>query len=245
MLRKITALLVLTFTFISCQFTETMTLNEDGSGRMTVSMDLSEMMGMMGDMEKDSTMVKTDTIISFKDVFKEKKDSISQLPTEEQQKLKTLENYSIHMNIDPEAKKMIVDIFTDFDDVSESNDLMKAFEEMDGVVPSMGGGNSKEEDGNDNNVGVKYSFKRGVFKRDSYIIDLEKHKAQVDSITSIESFMSAMTYKIKYTFPRKIKSASVEDALFSSDGKTIEFERSFVDYIKNPDVMDLEVKLEK
>ena len=57
--------------------------------------------------------------------------------------------------------------------------------------------------------------------------------------------MSGMTYKLKYTFPRKIKKSSVEDATYSLDGKTIEMERSFIDYIKNPDIMDLEVELEK
>jgi len=222
-----------------------MVLNEDGSGRMTISMDLSEMMVMMGEMGKDSTMVKTDTIFSFKEVFEEKKDSISQLSSKEQAKLKALENYSIRMDMDPEENKMIVDIFNDFKDVSESNDLMKAFEEMDDVMPSMSDDNSKEEDGDDNNVAVRYSFKKGVFKRDAYIIDVEKHKTQIDSMASVESFMSAMTYKIKYTFPREIKSASVEDATYSLDKKTIEFERSFVEYIKNPDIMDLEVKLKK
>ncbi|MCF6306548.1 MAG: hypothetical protein L3J09_01185 [Flavobacteriaceae bacterium] len=246
MLRKIITLLVLSITLVSCQFTETMTLNEDGSGRMTISMDLSEMMGMMGEMGKDSTMVKTDTIISFKEIFEEKKDSISKLSAEEKEKLKALENYSVHMNMDPETNKMIVDIFSDFKDVSESNDLMKAFEEMDDVMPNMGADDKKQdEEADDNNVAVRYSFKKGVFKRDAYIVDVEKHKTQVDSMASIESFMGAMTYKIKYTFPRKIKSASVEDALYSADGKTIEFERSFVDYIKNPDVLDLEVELEK
>ena len=206
MLRKITALLVLTFTFVSCQFTETMTLNEDGSGRMAISMDLGEMMSMMGEMGKDSTMVKSDTIISFKEMFEEKKDSISKLSKKEQQKLKALENYSIRMDMDPEKNKMVVDIFSDFKDVSESNDLMKAFEEMDDVMPSMGADDTKKDnDGNDNNIGVKYSYKRGVFKRDAYIVDIEKHKTQVDSMASVESFMSAMTYRIKYTFPRKIK----------------------------------------
>lgn len=246
MLRKIIILLVLSVTLVSCQFTETMVLNEDGSGKMAISMDLGEMMAMMGEMGKDSTMVKTDTIITFKEMFEEKKDSISKLSAEEQRRLKALENYSIRMNMDPDTNKMIVDIFSDFKDVSEANDLMAAFEEMDDVVPNMGSEDSKEdEDGDENNVAVRYSFKKGVFKRDAYIVDVEKHKTQVDSMASIESFMSAMTYKIKYTFPRKIKSASVEDAMYSADGKTIEFERSFIDYIKNPDVLDLEVKLEK
>ena len=57
--------------------------------------------------------------------------------------------------------------------------------------------------------------------------------------------MSGITYKVKYTFPRKIKSTSVEDATFSLDGKTLELQRNFIDYMKNPDVLDIEVVLEK
>ena len=75
MLRKLIVLLVFAFTLISCQFTETMTLNEDGSGQMSIEMDLSEMMAIGNEMSKDSTLVKTDTIISFKDIFREKKDN--------------------------------------------------------------------------------------------------------------------------------------------------------------------------
>ncbi len=247
MLRKIITLLLLSVTLVSCQFTETMVLNEDGSGTMSVSMDLGEMMAMMGEMGKDSTMVKTDTIISFKEMFEEKKDSISKLSAEEQQKLKALENYKIRMDMDPEISKMVVDIFSDFKNVSEANDLMKGFEGIDNVVPGMGDDNKNDSDdgSNNSNIAVRYSYKKGVFKRDAYIVNVEKHKAQLDSMASVESFMGEIKYKIKYTFPRKIKSASIDDAMFSADGKTIEFERSFLEYLKNPDVLDLEVKLKK
>ncbi len=244
MLQKIISLLALSFTLLSCQFTEIMVINEDGSGRMSISMDLSEMMAIGGEMAKDSTMVKSDTIISFKEMFEEHKDSISQLSTKEQQRLKTFEDYKIRMLTDPETNKMIVDIFVDFKNVSKANDLMRAFDESDGFVPGM----SESTDGStseENNVGVKYSFKKGIFKRDAYIIDKEKHKTQIDSMASVASFMGGMTYKLNYTFPRKIKKSSVEDATYSLDGKTIEIQRTFLEYMKNPDVLDLEVELEK
>ena len=244
MFQKVIFLLALIFTMVSCQFTETMVINEDGSGRMSISMDLSEMMAIGGEMAKDSTMVKSDTIVSFKDIFEEKKDSIAQLSPKEQKKLKALENYNIHMVTDPETNKMIVDIFIDFKNVSEANDLMKGFEETGNLMPGMNDTNNESEEDDDNNIGVKYSYKKGVFKRDAYIIDTEKYKTQVDSMASVESFMSGMTYKLKYTFPRKIKSASADDATYSLDGKTIELQRNFLEYIKNPDVFDLEVKLE-
>jgi len=245
MLRKLIALLVLTFTVISCQFTETMTLNKDGSGRLSIEMDLSEMMAIGGEMAKDSTLTKTDTIISFKDIFEEKKDSIAQLSAKEQRQLRAMEAYNIHMVTDPETNQMVVDIFIDFKDVSQANDLMKGFEETGNLIPGMEEDNANEEESDDTNVAVNYSFKKGVFKRDAYIIDAEKHKTQVDSLGSVESFMSGMTYKLKYTFPRKIKKSSSEDATYSLDGKTIELQRTFLEYLKNPDVLDLEVELEK
>ena len=73
---------------VSCQFTETMVINEDGSGRMSISMDLSEMMAFSGEMESDSTITKMDTIIPFKYILEDKKDSIAQLSTREQKKIK-------------------------------------------------------------------------------------------------------------------------------------------------------------
>ena len=59
-----------------------------------------------------------------------------------------------------------------------------------------------------------------------------------------EGFMGTMVYKLKYTFPKKIVKSSIEDARFSLDGKTIEVESTFLEYLKNPDVLDLEVELE-
>lgn len=221
-----------------------MVINEDGSGRMSISMDLSEMMAFSGEMMTDSTITKMDTIIPFKYILEEEKDSIAKLSIKEQKRLKELENYNIRLLTDPEINQMVIDIFTDFKDVSEANDLMKAFDETDEFIPGM---NMEGEDssGNETNVGVTYSYKRGIFKRDSYILDPEKYQVQMDSIKEVESFMSGMTYKLKYTFPHKIKKSSVEDATYSLDGKTLELERTFIEYLKNPDIMDLEVELEK
>ncbi len=244
MLQKFLLLLVLLFTLVSCQLTETMVIHEDGSGSISISMDLSEMMAFSGEMMTDSTITKMDTIIPFKYILEEEKDSIAQLSIREQIRLKELENYNIHLLTDPEINQMVIDIFTDFKDVSEANDLMKAFDETDEFIPGMKM-DEDDDSSNETNVGVNYSFKRGVFKRDSYILDPEKYQVQMDSIKEVESFMSGMTYKLKYTFPKKIKNSSVEDATYSLDGKTIEMERSFIDYIKNPDIMDLEIELEK
>ncbi len=105
MVYKLLALIGLIFCLVGCQFTETMVLNEDGTGRMTLSMDLTEMMAISGEMGKDSTMVKQDTVISFKDILEEKKDSIAELPKEERQRLEAMENYNLRMFSDPKPMK--------------------------------------------------------------------------------------------------------------------------------------------
>ncbi|AVI50160.1 hypothetical protein C5O00_02830 [Pukyongia salina] len=243
-MKQILVLILGAFSLVSCQFNETLVLNEDGTGRMSLSMDLSEMMAFGGEMSQDSTFTKQDTIVSLKEIFEEKKDSISKLSKAEQKRLKAIENYKIHMVSDPDENKLIVDVFSDFKDVSEANNLMQGFEQTESLLPGNKSAGADDDSPESELLGVSYTFKKGVFKRDAFIKDEERHKSQLDSLKQAESFMSSMKYKIKYTFPRRIKKASAEDATYSLDGKTIELERNFLDYFKNPDVLDLEVELE-
>lgn len=246
MLSKFVFGLVLAFVITSCQFTETMVLNEDGSGRMAIEMDLSEMMAF-GGMETDSVPVKMDTLISMKKFLEEKKDSIATLSLAKQKKLKETENYNVHMTMDSETSSMFVDVYIDFKNVKEANNLMKGLNQGSNFVPgvSMDGAEGEEEkEESPEVVGIDFSFKNGVFKRDAYIIDEKQHQQEIDSMKSAEVFMSSMKYKLKYTFPKKILRSSVEDATYSLDGKTIELERNFIDYMKDPNVLDLEVEIE-
>ncbi len=230
----------------SCQFTETMVLNEDGSGRMSINVDMGEFMGMPGVMDGDSAMTKQDTIILYKTLLTEKKDSIASLPKEIQDRLNALENYQLHLFSDPDQKQFTMDVFTDFKTVGEANDILSAFGQSGSFIP--GTTNTSDQENSDFDepefIGVNYTFERGKFKRDAFIKNIEGHQAQIDSLKQTESFMDGITYKIKYTFPRKIKSTSVSDVLYSEDRKTMELERGFLEYFKNPDVLDLEVELE-
>lgn len=243
---RVVGFLLVALSLVSCQFTETMVMNEDGTGRMTLSVDMGEIMAMSNEFAKDSSLQKTDTIISFKDILAEKKDSISKLSKAQQKRLKAMENYNIHMASDPENKEFVMDVFTDFKNVSEANDLMKGFDLSSDYMPGANKNSEEkaEQSEDDDVLGVKFSYSKGHFKRDAYIMDQKRYQQQLDSLTKTESFMSGISYKLKYTFPRKIKSTTAEDATFSLDGKTMELERSFLEYFKNPDVLDVEVELE-
>ncbi len=244
MLKKLILITILASTIISCQFTETMVLNEDGSGTMSVEVNMNEMMAFGAGMMMDSTMTEIDTLISIKQFLLEKKDSISQLPIEEQQKMKAMENFNIRFKMDAEASEMIFDIYTNFSNVNEANELMKGLDSMDQFMP---GEETTEESGTSSTevLGTSYSFSNGIFKRDAFIKDKAAHQKEIDSLKNSEAFLGGMQYTLKYTFPRKIIKSSIAEATYSMDGKTMIIEKSFLDYFKNPDVLDLEVELEK
>lgn len=238
---------LITLVMVSCNFTEQMTMNEDGSGRLTVNFDASELMAMAGDMggdEQDEEKEKVDSIIDFKQFIEENKDSIMALPADEQAKIMAMERFKMRMLIDEAEGIMKFNIFTDFQDVSEANDITSSFDNLDGF---MGDGQQANQSGapkNEENVKVKYSMEGNTFKRDAYILDAEKYKVQLDSMASMEMFLSTSTYKLEYKFPRKVKSTNRETATLSADGMTVYYEVNFMEYMKDPDLLDLEVVLE-
>ena len=242
---KLLFLLVFAGLVSSCQFTETMVLNADGSGTMSMELNLNEMMAFGGMSEMVTAESKMDTVIYIKDFLEEKKDSISKLSQADQQKLKKLENYKVNINIDSEEKIMKYDISIDFKKVSEANDILSALEQVENIGPSSQKDPSEvKKDETPDIIGVNYSFDKNIFKRDAFIKDKKIHQQQVDSLKQTEAFFAGSLYTLSYTFPKKIKEASNPNAVFSNDKKTMVIRVQFIDYFKDPDLLDLEVKLE-
>ena len=242
---KLLFLAVLAVLTTSCQFTETMVMNADGSGTMSMELNLNEMMAFGGMSETEEAVVKVDTIIYMKDFLEEKRDSISKLSQGEQQKLKKLENYNVHINMDSEEKIMKYDISIDFKNVNQANDIMNALEQVENIGPSskMDASETKKEETPDI-IGVNYFFEKNTFKRDAFIKDKIVHQQQVDSLKQTEAFFAGSLYTLNYTFPKKIKRASNPNAVYSNNKKTIVIRTQFIDYFKDPDLLDLEVELE-
>ncbi len=236
---------------IGCNFTEDLYLNDDGSGKISISFDGSELMKMGGDKISEGKEEIIDSTIVFKDFLEEKKDSISKLPPDEQKKLKRLENFKMHMVMNSASQEMSFDMYSKFNKVSELGDIFNDFKTASTVGNQSQGAtkgqsppmtmSSSESDGSR----VLYSFKNNKFKRVADIIDKEKLKNSLDSLESMKMFLANSKYKLKYHFPRKIKKISSEKALFSQDGKSFTLEVDFMEYMENPKILDVEVELEK
>ncbi|ASV31012.1 hypothetical protein [Maribacter cobaltidurans] len=242
--KKVFFAIFLTVFFIACNFTEEIHLNKDGSGKMNIGFDGSEMLQMIPASDSLSTKEVIDSTLVFKDFLREKKDSIAQLPIEEQEKLKKLEPFSIHMVVDEPNGVMNFDMFSDFKNVSDVNDAFNAFQNASTIGPSAGDA-SMPKKSSDGATQVSYSFNGNKFVRETEIKDMELFKKSLDSLQSAEMFLGGSTYTFKYHFPKRVKSTNVEKATFSMDGKTMIYEVNFLDMLKDPESIKIEVELEK
>ncbi|MFK7814384.1 MAG: hypothetical protein AB8B59_17935 [Maribacter sp.] len=236
-------------TFSSCNFTEEMTIQPDGSGDISINFDGSSLMQMAGDkLSENGEVQQMDSIIDFSHFLEEKKDSISLLSTEEQEKLKALENFKMRISMDTEAQKMDFSMVTDFKDVNELADMMSSFQKASAVQKPGGSvmANQKSPMGSGSQgTDVEYSFTDNRFSRVTTIVDRELFQQSVDSLEQARMFLGESTYTLNYHFPKKIKEISAKDALFSQDGKSFTLEVDFLELMENPKVLDIEVELEK
>ena len=229
----------------ACNFTEEIFLEENGSGKISIHFDGSELMDMMSSMDSTKQEQPIDSLLVFKDLLEAKKDSISKLSPEEQAKLKKLEPFSMHMVMNPEENVLKFDLFSDFTNVAEVNDAFNAFQSASALGPTGDqDAASPPIEPQDASTEIEYAFSGNSFSRKAKIIDPELFQRGLDSLQGSEMFLSGSTYTLKYHFPKRVKSTTAEEATFSADGKTLIYQVPFIDLMKNPEILNLEVVLE-
>ncbi|GGG34643.1 hypothetical protein GCM10011414_00120 [Croceivirga lutea] len=243
---KFLSFLTVAVLVVACNFTEEIFLDDNGSGKINIHFNGDELMAAMGSMGTDSTSLeeKIDTTLVFRDLLEERKDSIAQLPVEEQEKLKKLEPFTMHMVMDSETQKMSFDMYSEFKNVNEVNDAFNAFQDASSIGPSSNNDAAGQKPPQ-MPTEVVYDFNGNTFSRTVKILDETLFEKSLDSLQSAEMFLSSSTYTFKYHFPRRIKATSAEGATFSMDGKTMIYEVNFLNMMKNPTAIDFTVELEK
>ncbi len=229
----------------SCMFTEELSIHDNGSGTYAFKMDMSQMMESMKDMSnrdslKDPEVL--DTIVLFKNILEEKKDSISQLTKDEQILLEGLEDLKLHMQIDEKNGKMLMDFVLDFKDISELKDMQNK------IAKAQALSDGKEQDNSlKSKADVEYTFDGKTFRRSVIMKDLSEEKLlEVEqSIKQSSSFLEGSMYRVIYHFESEIDNVSFNGAFISDDQKTLTIEVPLDSVMKNPKWLDFEVKLKK
>jgi hypothetical protein len=234
----------LAFAFLtSCQFSENIYINEDGTGKMEFSFDGTELMKMAGDGMGETNEKAMDSTFSFKELFEGKQDSIAQLPAEERAILEELKNFTMRMVMNPETKEMKMDMITEFKSVGELQDMFSKMNKLQALNKNQEV-NQASSMGQQSFTDLNYEYNGTIFKRNVTITDKALHQKMIDSLGEMTEMYASSTYKLNYHFPKPVKSVSNESALFSADRKMVTVSYSFMDYLLDPEALNLEVVLE-
>jgi len=233
--------IIIVISLMSCQITERVFIEEDGSGKFQFEIDMSGMIEAMSEFDDkkiDSNYVATDSIIKFSDILLEKKDSISKLPKDQREKLEKLKEMTAVIHEDKLNNKMTVSYYINFNNVSEIAEMQSLMSNADSMT-------------NDKAINIHsktrtdYSFKKNNFKRISKDKNLSETEIEEydNSMKDFNMFMNGSTYNLEYHFPRAIKKSSAKNATFSEDKKVIYIETTMQEATDTPSILDFEVKL--
>lgn len=234
---------VILFLATSCQVTETITINPDGSGNIEVVQlrDENSYMQLAGESYSHEEAFK-DTTYVFKEYIEKYKENFLKYTPEEQKLFQKYSNVKVHIK-ESSFEKEFKNVFSfDFGKVSEIPDLYKT-ENYAGDIKYNYALTAESH-----YYKVEYAFEGKVFKRLVSITDpveLQKTKDEFKKTGSkYTSLKQTQTYTLRYHFPGKIKSVSNEKAIISPDKKTFTVEFPLLDCLQNPEMTNLEVVLE-
>jgi len=228
---------------ISCQVTETVNINLDGSGTIeTISLrDEQSYMQLAGE-NYTSEEKFVDTSYVFNEYIKQYAENFSKLPNSEKDIFNKFKNVKVHIKKSSFEKEFRTTISQAFDKIEEVADLYKTEEYADDLE------NNYALVAEEHYYSVNYTFDGSVFKRIVKITDALELKKQQDMIegykTQLSKFKITQPYVLKYHFPRKIKVVSNSNAKISENRKSLELQFLISDCLQNPESTNLEVILE-
>lgn len=243
MKNKIYVLLLLVFFITSCQVTETIHLNEDGTGKIEINKlrDEQSYMQLMGENYSKEEVFK-DTTYIFKDLIAQHAETFSRLPAFEKAIFEKFNSVEVHSKKSSFEKEFRTTIRQKFTKIEEVADLYKTEEYADDIE------NNYALVAEEHYYSVNFTFDGKIFKRIVKITDAAELKKQQDKIAELKTRVAhlkiSQPYVLKYHFPRKIKSVSNLNAKISDDKKALELQFLITDCLMNPETTNLEVVLE-
>lgn len=242
-LKKVIAICIL-FIAVSCQVTERIDLNADGSGNIEV-MDLrdenSYMQLVQGNYSKEE--IYKDTTYVVADYLKKYKETFDRTAPADQQVYLKYSNVKVHKKKSSMEKEFRTTVSQNFKNASEIADLYKTEDYADNIK------NNYALSAEEHYYKVGYTYKANHFNRIVAITDSVHFKKRFDKIELLKARYKGLslvqTYELQYSFPNKIKSVSNPNAKISADKKSLSLQFLLTDCMQNPLSTNLEVILEE
>jgi hypothetical protein len=227
----------------SCQVTETIHINADGSGTIEVEdlRDENSYMQLAGENYSKESVFR-DTTYVFEEYINKHNDNFIKYTQPEQDLFSKFKNVKVHIKKSAFDKEFRTTISQSFQKIENVPDLYKTEDYADDIE------NNYALTAEEHNFNVGYTFEGSVFKRMVKITDVEKLKKKSEEIESLKKqtsqFKLVQSYVLNYHFPRKIKSVSNVNAIIGADQKSLKMQFLLSDCLQNPELTNLEVVLE-
>ncbi len=207
----------------------------------------SQMGGGDSSEEKEGKVM--DTTIVFKDIMETYKDSVAALPEDKRMAMEAVKDMYMTMTMDEAKSAFDFGIGLDFKSITELTNIQEKIEKVRSLnaqndqVDAMKGsplGKFMGEDSYD----CSYEYTENGFSRSTILPEdwnTEALKFDENDETDKEfmTYFENAYYVIEYTFPKKIKRYSVENAKLSNNDKTIIYKVSWLDFLKDPKLLDV------
>lgn len=235
--------LLLVLLTVSCQVTETIHLNSDGSGSIEVAMLRDEHSYMQIAQENYSKEdVYKDTTDVFGDYIKRYQETFSRTPLADQKVFLRYSEVKVHRKASSYDKEFRTTYTQNFRKASDIVDLSKTDHYLDDIK------NNYALSAEEHYYKVSYDYTGNRFNRTVTIIDTLEQKKEFDKIeelkTKYKGYKLVQSYVLNYHFPRKIQSVSNPLAKISDDHKSLSIQFLLTDCLQNPVSTNLEVVLE-
>ncbi|MDQ6472420.1 hypothetical protein RB619_17385 [Flavobacterium sp. LHD-80] len=225
----------------SCQVTETININPDGSGNIEVY-NLQDENSMVQIGRRNFSAERfVDTTFVFRDYIKKYQETFVKFLKVDQAIFQEHANVKMQIKVDPIQVEHFNIVSSDF----------KKIEEVPNLYESLRLANSLKENFPIARRAYKinYRFDGTTFQRKVVIVDQEKFEEDKKMVDQRKKWYAKykviQSYTLHYIFPRKIKSVSNEKAILSEDKKSLTLEFQISDCYQNFESTDLEVVLEQ
>lgn len=228
---------------ISCQVTETLYLNADGSGTIEVVNLRDENSYMQLAKENYSKEnVYRDTTYVFGDYIKKHQETFSRTPLADQNVFLKYSEVKVHRKESSYEKEFRTTISQNFQKAEAIVDLYKTEKYVNDIK------NNYALSAEEHYYKVCYDYNGNRFHRIVTITDTLHQKKQIDEIEKLKAkykgYKLVQKYVLDYHFSRKIQSVSNPLATISTDKKSLKLVLSLIDCLENPLITNLEVILE-
>ncbi|WP_299125265.1 hypothetical protein [uncultured Winogradskyella sp.] len=265
-MKKVILLFVFACFLASCNVTESIVFNENGSGQFLVTYEMGEAMkaieesmgGGKSDAEKKKDGKVMDTTMVFADIMETYKDSVAALPEEKRLAMEAVKDMFMNMKMNEEEGIMNMGIGLNFESIEDLKDINEKIRKAQSLNSQGNQVDSMKDNsplgnffGSENNK-TTYALTENGFSRITKL-DIPEGSAE-DSMEELfneedesnQQFMDYFEnayYNVKLTFPKAVKSIDIEGAEFSKDRKTVTYKINWIEYLKNPLALDANVKL--